>query len=188
GFDEVFINGAGGIGQSDPGSCGDAPYTSYFNPAIKHNGKFEKTKGYCTDVFFAQATKWIEQQKGKRPFFAYIATNAPHAPLHCPPEYEKLYAGKVEDKAAKFFGMIANIDDNVGKLLAKLKEWDLERDTLVIFMNDNGGTGGVGVFNAGMRGAKNTPWRGGVRASSFWRWPGTLKPGDRDQLAAHIDI
>ncbi len=188
GFDEVFIHGAGGIGQSYPGSCGDAPNNSYFDPAIKHNGKFEKTKGYCTDVFFAQATRWIEQQKGRRPFFAYIATNAPHAPLHCPPEYEKLYAGKVDEKAAKFFGMIANIDDNVGKLLAKLKEWDIERRTLVIFLNDNGGTGGVQVFNAGMRGSKNTPWRGGVRAASFWRWPGTLTPGDREQPAAHIDV
>ena len=74
--------------------------------------------------------------------------------------------------------MIANIDDNVGRLLAKLKEWGLERDTLVIFMNDNGGTAGVQVFNAGMRGAKVTPWLGGTRASSFWRWPGTLKPAD----------
>src|SRR5205814_3169798 len=78
--------------------------------------------------------------------------------------------------------------DNVGRLLGKLKEWDIERNTLVIFMNDNGGTAGVSVHNAGMRGAKNTPWLGGTRAASFWRWPGTLKPGDVDQLAAHIDF
>ena len=77
--------------------------------------------------------------------------------------------------------MIANIDDNVGRLLDKLKEWGLERDTLVIFMNDNGGTAGVSVYNAGMRGQKVTPWLGGTRASSFWRWPGTLKAGDVDR-------
>jgi arylsulfatase A-like enzyme len=188
GFDEVFIHGAGGIGQSYPGSCGDAPGNKYFNPAIKHNGVFEKTKGYCTDVFFAQATKWIEQQKGKKPFFAYIPTNAPHGPLDCPPDYEARYQGKVPANTAKFFGMIANIDDNVGKLLAKLKDWGIERETLFIFLNDNGGTAGVRVFNSGMRGSKNTPYRGGVRAASFWRWPGTLQPGDRDQLAAHLDI
>src|SRR4029077_19636218 len=88
--------------------------------------------------------------------------------------------------AAKFFGMIANIDDNLGRLLAKLKEWDIERDTLVIFMNDNGGTAGVSVFNAGMRGSKNTPWLGGTRASSFWRWPGGLTPADCHRLAAHV--
>ena len=59
-----------------------------------------------------------------------------------------------QPNVAKFFGMIANIDDNVGRLLDKLKEWGLEKNTLVIFMNDNGGTAGVPVFNAGMRGQK----------------------------------
>jgi arylsulfatase A-like enzyme len=188
GFDEVFIHGAGGIGQTYAGSCGDAPGNHYFNPALLHNRVFEKTQGYCTDLFFGQAIKWIEQQKGRKPFFAYIPTNAPHAPLECPPEYEKLYAGKVDPMAAKFFGMIANVDDNIGKLLAKLHEWGIENDTLVIYMNDNGGTVGVKIFNAGMRGSKATPYTGGTRAASFWRWPGTLKPADVDKLAAHIDI
>ena len=189
GFDEMFIHGAGGIGQTYPGSCGDAPGNSYFNPAILHNGKFEKTNGYCTDVFFTQALKWIEATKGTQPFYAHIATNAPHGPLHVRPEDEARYAGKVDDpNAAKFFGMIANIDDNVGKLLAKLGEWGIERDTLVIFMNDNGGTAGVKIYNAGMRAQKGTPWIGGTRASSFWRWPGTLKPSDCDRLAANIDF
>lgn len=189
GFDEMFIHGAGGIGQSYPGSCGDAPGNTYFSPAILHNGKFEKTNGYCTDVFFAQALKWIEATKGKQPFYAHISTNAPHGPLQVRPEDEARYADQVDDpNAAKFFGMIANIDDNVGKLLAKLSEWGIERDTLVIFMNDNGGTAGVKVFNAGMRAQKGTPFLGGIRASSFWRWPGTLKPADCDRLTAHIDF
>jgi arylsulfatase A-like enzyme len=188
GFDEMFIHGAGGIGQTYPGSCGDAPKNSYFSPAILHNGKFVKTAGYCTDVFFEQATRWIGEVKGKQPFYAHIATNAPHAPLDVRPEDAARYAGKVPEQTAKFFGMIANIDDNVGRLLAKLAEWNLERDTLVIFINDNGGTAGVKLFNAGMRGSKVTPWQGGVRAASFWRWPGTLTPGDCDALAAHIDF
>jgi arylsulfatase len=189
GFDEVFIHGAGGIGQTYPGSCGDAPGNTYFSPAIKHNGKFEKTDGYCTDVFFGQATKWIASVKGRKPFFAYIPTNAPHGPLQVRPEDEKRYADKVQDKnAAKFFGMIANIDDNVGKLLAKLVEWGIERDTLFVFMNDNGGTVGCKLFNAGMRGTKGTAFLGGTRASSFWRWPGTLRPATVDKLCAHIDF
>ena len=202
GFDEVFIHGAGGIGQSYPGSCGDAPGNSYFSPAILHNGTFEKTEGYCTDVFFTQALKWIVATHGRQPFFAYIATNAPHGPLHVRPEDEARYTDKVADlpsgngqkkkaaneDVAKFFGMIANIDDNVGKLLSKLNELKIERDTLVVFMNDNGGTAGVRVFNAGMRGSKVTPWLGGTRASSFWRWPGTLQPADVNRLAAHIDV
>jgi arylsulfatase len=189
GFEEVFIHGGGGIGQSYPGSCGDAPGNTYFDPTLLHNGRFEKTKGYCTDIFFGQALRWMESVKGQKPFFCYLATNAPHAPLQVRSEDEKRYADRVKDaNTAKFFGMIANIDDNVGRLLDKLKTWGLERDTLVIFMNDNGGTAGVGVYNAGMRGQKNTPWLGGTRAASFWRWPGTLKPGDVDRLAAHLDF
>jgi arylsulfatase len=190
GYDEMFIHGCGGIGQSYPGSCGDAPGNSYFDPTILHNGTFEKTKGYCTDVFFGQAAKWIEGAKGKgKPFYCQITTNAPHAPLNVPAADEARYADKVKQASvAKFFGMIANIDDNVGRLLGKLKEWGLEKDTLVIFMNDNGGTAGVPIFNAGMRGSKNTPWLGGTRASSFWRWPGTLAPADCDRLSAHIDF
>ncbi|HVK12400.1 MAG TPA: arylsulfatase [Gemmataceae bacterium] len=189
GFDEVFVHGAGGIGQTYEGSCGDAPGNSYFDPAILHNGTFAKTKGYCTDVFFGQATRWVETVKGKTPFFCYIAPNAPHAPLQVRPEDEARYKDLVKQpNVAKFFGMIANIDDNVGRLLAKLKEWDIERNTLFVFMNDNGGTVGVPVFNAGMRGQKVTPWLGGTRAASLWRWPGTLKPATVTRLCAHIDF
>jgi len=190
GFDEMFIHGAGGIGQTYPGSGGDAPDNKYFDPAILHNGVFEKTKGYCTDIFFGQATKWIEQKKGKGPFFAYITPNAPHGPLVCPEKYQKMYEGKVPDeRVAAFFGMITNIDDNVGNLLAKRKEWGIERDTLVIFMNDNGGTAGLKVWNAGMRTGKGTPYNGGTRAASFWCWPGVIKAGvDADKLTAHIDV
>ncbi|MFO0871369.1 MAG: arylsulfatase [Pirellulales bacterium] len=188
GFSEIFIHGAGGIGQSYPGSCGDAPGNTYFDPAIWHNDKFVKTKGYCTDVFFAQATRWIDSVAGRQPFFCYIALNAPHAPLDVPPEYEQRYAGQVPRNAARFFGMIANIDDNVGRLLDHLRSAGLERDTLVIFMNDNGGTAGVPVFNAGMRGTKGTAWLGAIRASSFWRWPGQLTPADVPALAAHLDF
>lgn len=190
GFDEVFIHGCGGIGQDYPGTCADAPGNRYFDPAILHNNVFERTKGYCTDVFFGQGIRWMEEKrKGKNPFFAYITPNTPHAPLDCPPEYEALYNGAgVDQRTAKFLGMVTNIDDNVGKLLGKLTEWGIERDTLVIFMNDNGGTAGVKIFNAGMRGQKGGPYQGGTRAAAFFRWPGTLKPGDASGLTAHIDV
>jgi arylsulfatase len=193
GFDEMFIHGCGGIGQTYPGSCGDAPGNSYFDPVILHNDKFEKTSGYCTDVFFGQAMRWMKAVKGRRPFFAYITPNAPHSPLDVPEAYEKLYADKLpQDRAgkntAKFFGMVHNIDENAGKLVALLREQGIERDTLLIFMNDNGGTEGVRVWNAGMRGSKNTPYVGGTRAIGFWRWPGRLKPAAVDALAAHVDV
>lgn len=190
GFDEVFIHGCGGIGQSYPGTCSDAPGNTYFSPAILHNGVFEKTEGYCTDVFFRQALRWMDvKRKEKAPFFAYIPTNAPHEPLDCPEEYIARYRDKAPDeKTARFFGMISNIDDNVGRLTGKLREWGIERDTLLIFMTDNGGTAGVKVFNAGMRGSKNTPWQGGTHVPAFFRWPGTLKPASCDRLTAHVDL
>src|SRR3989442_268119 len=68
GFDEVFIHGCGGIGQTYPGSGGDAPGNTYFDPAILHNGTFEKTKGFCTDVFFGRALQWIDAKRtGQEP-------------------------------------------------------------------------------------------------------------------------
>lgn len=190
GFSEVFIHGGGGIGQIFPGSCGDAPGNQYFDPFILHNGTFEKTTGYCTDVFYGQATRWIQSQReAGQPFFAYLPTNAPHGPYIARPGDKALYEGKgLEADTESFFGMIHNIDENVGKLLAKLDEWGLAENTLVIFMNDNGGTAGVKVFNAGMHGAKGTSWIGGTRANSFWRWRGKFKPADCPALAAHLDV
>ncbi len=190
GFDEFFIHGAGGIGQTYIGSCGDVPNNKYFDPIILHNGTFEKTTGYCTDVFFNQAISWMTaMHKADKPFFTYITPNAPHGPLICPPEYEKKYTGKVPPEAAKFFGMIENIDDNMGKLMAFLEQSGIAKDTLLIFMTDNGGTAGVKVFNAGMHGSKNTPYMGGTRVPAFWRWPNGFEGGkDVSSLTAHLDI
>lgn len=189
GFDETFIHGAGGIGQTYAGSCGDAPGNTYFDPVIRHNGTFVKTKGYCTDVFFNQAAKWLHAVGRKQPFFCYITPNAPHAPLDNPPGSDTPYADKVPLNVAKFYGMIANIDDNVGKLLDQLTAWGIEKNTLVIFMTDNGTATGAKVFNAGMRGQKGTAFQGGTRVPAFWRWPGRLPPGtDVPPLTCHWDI
>jgi arylsulfatase len=190
GFDEAYIHGGGGIGQAFPGSCGDAPGNLYQDPALLHNGTFEKTHGYCTDLFFGQALRWIDaHRRGPAPFFAYITPNAAHAPLQCPESYAKRHAGAVADDVAKFYGMIENIDDNVGRLTAALHDWGLDHNTLVVFLTDNGGTFGVEIFNAGMRGKKVTPYQGGTRVPSFWRWPAGFAGGsDVPALTAHIDI
>src|SRR5262249_52366766 len=103
-------------------------------------------------------------------------------------KYEKMYAGKVPAQVAKFYGMISNIDDNVGVLLGKLKDWNLDKNTLLIFMTDNGGTAGVRIYNAGMRGSKVTPYLGGTRVPAFCRWPGVFKPGEVSALTAHLDV
>jgi arylsulfatase A-like enzyme len=138
GFDRVFIHGGGGIGQNFPGSCGDAPGNSYFNPAIRSDGTFVKTKGYCTDVFFDAALDWIDRcRKEGKPFFCYVTPNAPHGPLDCPrgsdtPYLARLEAAGVKDprqraEIAKFYGMIENIDANVGRLLAGIDRLGVPR-------------------------------------------------------------
>ncbi len=194
GFDEVYIHGGGGIGQTYPGSCGDAPGNTNINPALWHNGKFEKTKGYCTDLFFAQAIHWMDTKRSAdQPFFAYIPLNAAHGPLVVPEEYCRRYSGRpgIKPEAAKFYGMVENIDTNFGKLLEKLKEWRIEENTLVIyFTGDNGGTVGVHFFNGELRGKKGTVYQGGTRATAFFRWPGGKIPADAEcnALSAHLDI
>jgi len=188
GFTESFIHGAGGIGQSYEGSCGDFPGNSYFDPVVLHNERVVKTSGYCTDVFFEAASRWIKANRD-RPFFAYIATNAPHGPFICPEESSRPYqqAG-LDEKSAAYYGMISNLDDNVGRLLRQLGSLGIARNTLVIFMTDNGHVIRR-LYNAGMRGHKNSPYEGGIRVPAFFCWPGELPEGvDVSALAAHIDI
>ena len=98
GFSETFIHGAGGIGQSYPGSCADFPpnriaENMYFDNVILHNDTIVKTKGFCTDVFFHSALGWIKKQhKSKTPYFAYITLNAPHDPYVAPEKYTRRFA------------------------------------------------------------------------------------------------
>lgn len=195
GFDEVYIHGGGGIGQTFPGSCGDAPGNTNNDPALWHNGKWEKTTGYCTDLFFAQAIKWIDaKREAKQPFFAYIPLNAAHGPWVLPKEYYQHYLGKpgVSEDVAKFFGMIENIDTNFGALLAKLEEWGIAENTLVIYLGtDNGGFAeACKIFNAGLNGGKGTVYQGGTLAPAFFRWPAGSIPADAecDALTAHLDL
>jgi arylsulfatase len=188
GFDEVFIHGAGGIGQSYPGSCADVPGNIYFDPVIRHNGCFVKTSGFCTDIFFRQALGWIKTNKNNH-FFAYIAVNAPHGPFRNVPQKPLQYYLKhsKNKRTAAFYAMIENIDDNVGLLMQKLDEWKLADDTIVIFMTDNGSS--KGDYNSGMKGKKGSVHEGGTRVPLFMRWPGHII-ADRDinTLTRHVDI
>jgi arylsulfatase len=208
GFDEVFIHGAGGIGQAYNCSCADVPDNSYFNPIVRHNTVFRKTEGFCTDVFFTAALDWIHTSAASdRPFFAYIAPNAPHGPWLAPPEWKKrfLEAGFTEDQAG-FYGMIENIDANMGRLMTVLADHKLLEKTVVIFMSDNGMTGGgsgrpglvlgrdpagraMPFYNAGMKGLKGSPEEGGLRVPFFVRADGRWPAGrEIDRIAGDIDI
>jgi arylsulfatase A-like enzyme len=200
GFQEALVLKGGGIGQpSDPPGG-----SSYFDPILQHNGKPEKTKGYCSDVFTDAAIRFIEQQR-EQPFFVYLAFNAPHAPLQVPDRYYEPYrkrnlkvedfpavghpiGGKFDpDVTARVYGMVTNIDDNLGRLFARLDELKLADDTIVIFLTDNGPQ--QPRYNSGLRGLKGSVYDGGIRVPCFIRWPGRFAAGRAiDRVAAHIDL
>ena len=134
--------------------------------------------------------KWIRQCNAKgQPFYAYISTNAPHGPFFAPEKYKEPYKHLDRDTAG-FFAMIANLDENMARLDAMLEETGLRDNTILIFMTDNGGTGGIKVYNAGMRGAKASLYEGGHRVPCFIRYPdgGLRRPGDVTTLTHATDI
>src|SRR5262249_27460830 len=128
-----------------------------------------------------------ERKAKNEPFFLYLPTNAPHGPHWVPDKYKQPY---LKNGPAAFFGMIANLDENMGRLDAFLRETGLRDNTVFLFMHDNGGTAGVKVFNAGMRDRKTSYYDGGHRAACFVRWPaGKLRPaGDIDVLTQIQDL
>jgi arylsulfatase A-like enzyme len=175
GFRHVVRHKGGGVGQGP-----DAWGNNYFDDTYFVNGKPTRFKGYCADIWFDEAMRFIGQNQ-KRPFFAYLATNTPHAPLNVAKKYEDLYSGNPAVPNARFYGMITNIDENMGRLMQRLKELGLEKNTILVFMSDNGTAHGLdnGLgFNAGMKGAKGSLFDGGHRVPFFIRWPdGSIEPG-----------
>jgi len=162
-----------------------------YNDWYFHNGRLQHYKGFCTDVWFNEAMKWMKSRAAqKEPFFVYLPTNAPHGPCWVPKKYSEPYCGKVKPEIADFFGMIANIDENMARLDVMLKESGLYDNTLLIFMTDNGGTYGVPIWNARMRGGKTQYYDGGHRVPCFIRWPagGLRQPDNVDTLAECQDL
>lgn len=165
-------------------------WDNYFDPELERNGQMVPNLGYITDVLTDAAMKFIRDHRDG-PFFCYLPYNAPHTPMQIADGYFDKYKGRVADsKAAAIYGMVQNIDENIGRLLRLLEELKLDRSTVVIFLSDNGAEGPEGSrYNAGMRGMKGTVHEGGVRVPFFVRWPGRIKPGrELPQLAGHIDV
>lgn len=191
GFEECLHHTAGGIGQA-----GDPPGNSYFDPILRHNNVPKKYEGYCNDIFFREAMDFAETHKNK-PFFIYLATNLPHLPLQVAEKYVKPYRKYGANEInAKTYGMIANIDENVGFVMKSLKDLDLEENTIVIFLSDNGPRTSrqkndlyPDRYNAGLRGTKSSIYEGGIRVPFLVRWPKKIKAGAQlPHIAAHIDI
>lgn len=187
GFDEWLGQGDGGNGSTDDHFLNDRVNDHYL-----HNGEWEKIDGFSADVFFKATIGFArESKKTKKPFFAYLATYEAHAPHTLPdPALADEYGKKVDKKTAFFLTTIGKIDTQIGKLREALAAEMLDRDTILIFLTDNGGTSGTQVFNAGMRGKKGSVHDGGHRVPCFIHWPaGGLKHGqDIVSLNAHIDL
>ena len=205
GFDESLIHLSGGMGQPGDFTTFFQRDSSYFNPVLWYNGEQKAYDGYCSNIFADEAVAFIEKNH-KNPFFCYLSFNAPHTPLQVPEEYYKMYkdidpatgfenddrpfpqmSEKNKEDARKVYAMVSNIDDNVGKLLEKLKKLEIADNTLIIFMTDNGPQ--QPRYVAGMRGRKGSVYRGGVRVPFFFRLPAMFE-GNRDieTTIAHIDI
>ena len=192
GFNYTITHGAGGVGQTP-----DYWDNDYFDDTYFKNGVPTKYEGYCTDVWFDEAIKYIEEQKDK-PFFAYISPNAPHLPYNVPEKYYNKYKDlDIPEFQKVFYGMITNVDENFAKLQKKLKELKIVDNTIVIFMTDNGTASGykeIGGrlygFNAGMKGTKDSEYEGGHRVPFFISYPEKKINGGKDvnALTAHLDI
>jgi arylsulfatase A-like enzyme len=194
GFQEVVTHGGGGVGNT-PDYWGN----KYNDDHYRVNGMWVPFDGYCTDVWFGEALKFIERHR-ERPFLCMITTNAPHSPFIVDERYSDPYVGQVEHQdRANFYGMITCIDENLGRLRQCLREWDLEENTILIFMTDNGTAGGATLdedqfvvhgYNAGMRGIKGSEYEGGHRVPLFIHWPaGSIDTGrDVPELTANVDV
>lgn len=151
-----------------------------FDDVYYRDGKLEQTEGYCNDLWFDETMKFITRvQKEGKPFFVYLPTSSMHTPLFVPEVYTLSYKEHPE-LTEQFYGMIANFDNNLGRLDAFLERTGLKEDTILVFMSDNGGTFGIEQFNASMQGKKGQLWEGGHRVPCFLRWPKGLPSAGRD--------
>lgn len=189
GFNHVLCHRGGGLGEL-PDYWGN----NYFDDCYFRDGKPVRFQGYCSDIFFDEAIRFIEADRDS-PFFVYLATNAMHAPHIVPEQYAAPYRNfAIPEDRANFYGMIANFDENMGRLFQRLQELRLDENTIVIFTADHGTAAGFDPatgdgYNAGMRGKKGSLYDGGHRVNCFFRWKGELPAGWLvNSMTAHIDI
>ena len=194
GFQHAFYLGGGGVNQTP-----DFWNNDYFDDTYLRNGIPEKSNGYCTDVWFNEAIEYLNTSSDE-PFFMYLALNAAHSPFNVPESYAKIYdSAPLTEQQKRFYGMITNIDDNLGRLISHLKKTGQYDNTILIFSTDNGTAAGISKdnkeqsilgYNAGLRGTKGSHYEGGHRVPFFISWPmgDILQKTKRNALTAHVDI
>ena len=188
GFDESIVMHGGMIGRSFNPLGG----ASYYDPVLLREGREERFYGFVTDIITDQAIDFLNRQQ-ERPFFLYLAYNAPHHPLTAKEEDAAPYRQMgLSDNTARFYGLISNLDHNIGRVLDELTRLNLDQNTIVIFMSDNGTSGLLREkdrHRSGLRGNKSQIYEGGIRVPFCIRWPERIEAGRKlDDNAAHIDI
>ena len=158
----------------------------YFDAYFLHNDEEKQSSGYTSDYFTGQATEFIERNK-ENPFLCYVSYNVPHSPFQVPGKYFSKYreAG-LDSTLSCVYGMVENMDENIGSILEKLEELNIAENTIVIFFSDNGPN--TYRYNGGMKGRKGSVDEGGVRVPFYIKWRDIIKPGITEQLAQDIDI
>ena len=136
---------------------------------------------YLTDAFGREAVEFIDQHKAK-PFFLYLAFNAVHTPMHATDERLKRFASIADEQRRTYAAMMSAMDENIGRVVDKLRAEKLEENTLIAFISDNGGPTMKGVtingsINMPLRGSKRTTLEGGIRVPFVLSWKGTLPAG-----------
>jgi arylsulfatase A-like enzyme len=182
GFDEFF------------GFLGGAH--SYFpveNPPILRDDEKVVEQHYLTDAFGREAVAFIDRHKDE-PFFLYLAFNAVHTPMHANDERLQKFASIADKKRRTYAAMMSAMDDAVGQVLEKLHELNLDDNTLVFMISDNGGPTMIGTTtnasdNSPLRGSKRTTLEGGIRVPFFVKWPGHFPAGKvYEQPVIQLDI
>lgn len=190
GFNDALYHLGGGLAQP---ANHDWPDSHYTDPLLMRNGTPVTTRGYCTDIFTDHALAFIQQHRDQ-PLFCYLAFNAPHTPLEVPDEWASPYRQRgVNDTHARLYGMVSNIDHNVGRVLDELDRLGLANDTIVVFTSDHGPCGsaqheGEMRYNANLRGIKGSFFEGGIKVPCFAYAPGRFPAGrDVDRVTNPID-
>jgi len=149
--------------------------------------------GHATDLFTRWAIDYVKMKKdSSRPWFLYLAYNAPHTPIQPPEDWlarVKAREKGISDRRARLVALIEHLDDGIGKVLDALKSTGQEKDTLVLFSSDNGGQLNVGANCLPWRGGKQDMYEGGLRVAGIARWPGRIRAGaTTGHTAATMDI
>jgi arylsulfatase A-like enzyme len=150
------------------------------------NDRENHDQGYTTILLGDEAVRLIEGQDASRPFFLYVAFNAPHTPLQAPEEYLRRYAHIPDKKRQAYAAMVHCLDEQVGRIVAAVERRGLMRNTLFLFSSDNGGHTQLGATNGPLRGQKGTLYEGGVRVPAFAHWAGRIPPGTVVNAPLHI--